>query len=57
MLLALNTQMTFCEQCKSWSSSLRNFLQSPVTSSLLGPHISSAILLTHFLDSIHQNLI
>jgi hypothetical protein len=31
-------QITFCKDCKSWSSSLCSFLQSPVTSSHLCPN-------------------
>jgi hypothetical protein len=40
ILLDLITGMIFDENYKPWSSSLRSFLQSPVTSSSLAPHIS-----------------
>jgi hypothetical protein len=38
------------EEYKSWSSSLCSFLQSPVTSPLLGPNIFLSALLSHTLS-------
>jgi hypothetical protein len=46
ILLNLLTLWTFYEDCKSWCSSLRIFLQSAVTSFLLGPSISLGTLLS-----------
>ena len=45
VLLDLITHTLFCEECKSWRSSLCNQLHSPVSSKLLGP---SNIFLTTF---------
>jgi hypothetical protein len=39
ILLDLVTKIRFCEEYRSWSSSLRSLLQSPLTSTLLGPNI------------------
>jgi hypothetical protein len=52
-LVDLSTQTTSGEQHKSWSSSLCNLLQSPVTSYCLGPNIllSALLLNTHSLCS------
>jgi hypothetical protein len=38
ILLHLITRIIFGQECRSWSSSLRNFLQSSVTSSFLDPN-------------------
>jgi hypothetical protein len=46
--LDLITQIIFGEEYKSWNSSVWNFLQSSVTSSLLGPNI---FLSTQFSDT------
>jgi len=58
ILLHFKTQIIFGEEYMSQSSSLRNFLQSPVTPSLLDPH---TFLSTQFLNtfslcpSLHVN--
>jgi hypothetical protein len=42
--------LMFDEEYKLWSSSLRSFLQSPVTSSLFGPNIHLSILFSNTLS-------
>jgi hypothetical protein len=52
--------MIFADECKIWSSTLCNFLHSPVTSSLFGPNIllmtlfSNTLSLWSFLNVSHQ---
>jgi hypothetical protein len=46
----LITLIISVEQCKSWSSSLCNFLQSPVSFSRLGPNISHSTILSNTLS-------
>jgi len=50
ILLYLITQVVFGVQYKSLNSSLRSFLHSPVTSSLLGPNILLSTLLSNTLS-------
>ena len=54
ILLDLITQTILCEQYRSLSSSLRSFLHSPVTSSLLGPNI---LLNTLFSNTPHPTFL
>jgi len=52
ILLVLITRIIFGEEYKSLSSSLCNFLHSPVTSSLLGSNISLRTLFSNTLSSL-----
>jgi hypothetical protein len=53
ILLDLITRTIYGEQYRSWSSSLRNFLHFPVTSSLLIPNF---ILNTQFSNTVRSSL-
>jgi hypothetical protein len=50
ILLDMITRTILGEQFRSWSSSIRNFLHSPVTSSFLGPNIVLNILFSNTLN-------
>ena len=54
ILLDFITQTILGEQCRSLSSSLYNFLHSPVTSSLLGPNINFIYFLKKYCKSSSQ---